>query len=33
MKINPDVEAIMLYDAAEQLIATKGPLFFHARIL
>lgn len=28
MKINPDVEAIMLYDAAEQLIATKGPLFF-----
>lgn len=33
MKINPDVEAIMLYDAAEQLIATKGPLFSHARIL
>ena len=28
MKINPDVEAILLYDEAGQLIATKGTIFF-----
>ncbi|WP_455614946.1 cache domain-containing sensor histidine kinase [Eisenbergiella sp.] len=28
MKINPDVEAIMLYDAADRLVATRGTLFF-----
>ena len=28
MKINPNVEAIMLYDAADRLVATRGTLFF-----
>lgn len=31
MKINPNVEAIMLYDAADRLVATRGTLFSPGR--